>query len=566
MIEPHGGTLVDRVLSPDESEKIRRGAEDLFVLELDDAQIKDLKNIARGVYSPLEGFLREEDFRRVVSEMRLTNGIVWPIPVVLDISKEVYRDIKRESQIGLADNQGDLVALLKDFQVYSYDKDFFAENVFGTRDRDHPGVEGVYKRGEYLIGGDVWLFDEVEDLFLEYNFSPRRTREIFNHRGWKSVVAFQTRNVPHRGHEFLQKSALEIVDGLFVHPVIGQKKLGDFKDEYILSGYEMLIDKYFPRNRVVLGVLPLKMCYAGPREALFHALIRKNFGCSHFIVGRDHAGVGDYYDPFGAQKIFEQFNKDEVGVEILKFGEVVFNSSAGRHCFVGDCPEDSAVSFSGSVVREYIEEKKQPPSYIMRPEVFKILTNSNNTLVDGMYHNSAFKNRTGFVLWFTGLSSSGKSTIADAVYDALRTRKVKVERLDGDVVRESLTKDLGFTKEDRDENIRRVGFVSRLLSRNGVGVVASFISPYEEEREGVRMKVENFVEIFVNTPLEVCEERDRKGLYAKARRGEIDNFTGISAPYEEPESPDIELKTDEESVEDCVKKVTDYLEERGFIE
>ena len=307
------------------------------------------------------------------------------------------------------------------------------------------------------------------------------------------------------------------------------------------------------------------MRYAGPEEAIFHAIIRKNYGCFHFIVGRDHAGVENYYKPFEAQEIFDNLKKDEIGVEILKFFEIVYDSKRKKHCFIDECCKDDAISFSGTKLREDVKNKKESSEYLVRPEVYNVLVNSKNSLVDKMYKKEMNKNKKGFVLWFTGLSQSGKSTIADKVYEMLKKEDCKVERLDGDIVRESLTKDLGFSKEDRDENIRRIGFVAKLLSRNGVGVMASFISPYKKQRDDLRMKIDNFVEIYVNTPLEVCEQRDKKGFYEKARRGEIKNFTGISDPYEAPEDPEIELKPAEESIEECANKITRYLENNKFI-
>ncbi len=548
MIEPHGGKLIDKV-----SIFKREPSDALF---LDKEQIKDVKNIARGAYSPLEGFLKKEDFERVVSEMRLSDGTVWPIPIVLDIKEK--KEFGKE--ISLKNEEGKLVAVLKDPQIFSYDKDFFAENVFGTKDKNHPGVDAVYKMGNYLVGGEIELFDNSRDSFFNYNFSPKETRDYFEKKNWDKVVAFQTRNVPHCGHEFLQKEALKNVDGLFIQPVIGEKKNADFKDEYIITSYEVLIDRYYPKEKVLLGILPLKMRYAGPREAVFHAIIRKNFGCSHFIVGRDHAGVGDYYGPFAAQEIFKEFGKKEIGVEILKFPEVIYCPLEEKHAFKNKCPHQEKISFSGTKLRDYIQKKEQPPSYLLRPEVYYFLSHSHNSLVDDLYKKK--QKQKGFVLWFTGLSQSGKTTIADKVFKSLKEKGIKAERLDGDIVRHYLSKDLGFSKKDRDENITRIRYVAKLLSENNLGVVASFISPYKEERKKLREEVTNFIEVFCNCPLKVAEKRDSKGLYLKARKGEIKNFTGISDPYEAPEKPEIDLRTNEESIENCAKKVLDYLERK----
>lgn len=565
MIKPHGGILVNKVLSFKDSTLFSQDLEKYNKIIINSEQVKDVKNIARGVYSPVEGFLKKKDFESVVKDMRLSSGIVFPMPIILDISVEDAKQIKNKNKVLLIDINSNPVAFLRDIEVYDYDKEYFAKNVYGTLDKKHPGVEEISEMKDYLLGGEISLLNNQESLFPEYNFTPEQTRKNFQFRGWNKVVAFQTRNVPHRGHEFLQVEALKNVDGLFVQPVIGKKKLEDFKDEYIISSYEILIDKYYPKNKVILGILPLKMRYAGPREAVFHAIIRKNYGCSHFIVGRDHAGVGDYYDPFAAQDIFNNFKNDEIGVEIVKFPEVVYDNFNKKHCFVDECDEKNKISFSGTKLREKIKNKQTPPEYLIRPEVFNILTNSKNSLVDKAYKEDINKNKKGYVLWFTGLSQSGKSTVADAVYDYLNKKKYKTERLDGDIVRESLTRDLGFSKEDRDENIRRTSFVAQLLSRNGVGVIASFISPYKRHRDDLRIKVENFVEIFVDTPLEVCEKRDKKGLYKKAREGKIENFTGISDPYEKPENPEIVIYPAQKTVEECRDEVVKYLRENNLI-
>lgn len=539
---------------------------DMMHLSLSKEQIKDVRNLARGVYAPLTGFLREADFRSVVSNMRLTDGSIFPIPVVLDVDADQYKVLGNEKEVLLVDSKGGEIAVLINPEFFAYDKEFFAKNVYGTLDKNHPGVNDIYKMKKYLVGGDLKLLDDSREPFPEYNFTPQETKNMFRERGWNTVVAFQTRNVPHRGHEFLQKHALESTDGLFIQPVIGEKKLQDFKDEYILASYEALINGHYPKDKVLLGILPLKMRYAGPREAVFHALIRRNYGCTHFIVGRDHAGVGNYYTPFAAQEIFETFDKGELGIEIMKLPEVVYNSSLKKHMFIEDCPEEDRVAFSGTGLREYIDRKEQPPEYLIRPRVYEVLVTSYNALVDEMYKkNSDKQQQQGFVLWFTGLSGSGKSKIADEVYEVLMKRGLRVERLDGDVIREYLSKGLGFSKEDRDENIKRVGFVAGLLSKNGVGVVSSFISPYSGAREGVRQKVDNFIEVFCNCPVEICEERDTKGLYKKARAGEIKNFTGISDPYEPPKNPEIELFTDKETEEESTEKVISYLSEKGFL-
>lgn len=535
----------------------------MLKIQIKDDIVQDVQNIVDGVYAPLTGFLYQNDFQSVLDKMRLSDGQVWGMPIVLDIGEQVAQNITNGEDVVLEDEQGVEVAILKNVEVYSYDKKEYAQKIYGTLDNNHPGVAEIERREDQLVGGKLVVKYVRPRIFATHNLTPAKTKDIFCKRGWKTIVAFQTRNVPHRGHEFLQKYALNQVDGLLVQPVVGEKKLDDFKDEYILSSYEILLDKYFDENKALLGALPLKMRYAGPREALMHALIRRNYGCTHFIVGRDHAGVGDYYSPTAAQEIFDNFTKDELGIEILKYGEVVYNEKKDKYCFAKDCAPEDKKSFSGTVLRKSIKERKDPPLYLVRQEVYDLLINSDNSLVDGMYKEK--HNKKGFVLWFTGLSAAGKSTIADAVYKVLEQREMKLERLDGDVVRENLTKDLGFSREDRDENIRRIGFVANLLSKNDVGVIASFIAPYEKQRSELRAKVHNFIEVFVDAPLEVCEARDPKGMYKKARSGEIKMFTGVSDPYEVPEKPDIHLKSSEDSIEKCVEYVIQFLQSKKYI-
>ncbi len=558
MIKPHGGKLIRQILSADKKYQIINNLEEFIKIKANDEQIKDIFNITRGVYSPLTGFLKEKDFHQVLNKMRLENNLIWSIPIILDISKEEKEKINKKKEVIITDKEEHPIAIMQNIEIYKINKTEYSQKIFETQEKTHPGVEYIFYLKEYFIGGDINLLYETKNYFPEHNFIPEETRKIFRGRGWKTIAGFQTRNVPHRGHEFLQKEALKEVDGLFIQPIVGEKKLENFKDEVILSSYEILIHKYYPKNRVVLGILPIKMNYAGPREAIFHALIRKNYGCTHFIIGRDHAGVGNYYAPFAAQEIFENFKKEEIDIEILKYPEVVYNKSKKIYNFINNCNKKDIINFSGTKLRKYIKSEQKAPSYLIREEVYNQLIKTKNILID-IFHQKNISEQKGFVLWFTGLSQSGKSTIADRVYVILKEKDFKVERLDGDIVRESLTKDLGFTKKDRDENIRRITFVSKLLSRNNIGVIASFISPYKQERKNLRIGTENFIEVFVNTPLEVCEKRDQKGIYAKARKGEIKNFTGISDPYEKPKKPEIELKPAQEGIEECTQKVINYL-------
>lgn len=563
MINAHGGLLIDRKLSLESTQKIIDNQNEYPHLILNIDQIQDVLDISNGIFSPLTGFLDESDCFSVIKTMRLKSGIVWPIPILLDITKTTSEKISNHSKIILDDSDGNPLALLSKCKIFKIPKNIYCDSIFNTRENKHPGVRELMKMGDYAISGDIELLKKECKFFSDFNFSPAQTRTIFANKKWNTITAFQTRNVPHRGHEFLQYQALCRTDGLFIQPVVGKKKENDFKDEYILAAYDILIKKFFPTSRVLLGVLPLKMRYAGPKEALLHALIRKNFGCTHFIVGRDHAGVGDYYPPYAAQEIFEQFDHKDIEIDIFKFPEVVYYPQTKILDFVDK--QQHFENFSGTQIRELIQNKQTPPDHLIRPEIYQLLTNSKNSMINKT-DNTKKNNKKGAVLWFTGLSQSGKTTAANKVYDYLIKKGIRAERLDGDIVRESLTCDLGFGREDRDKNITRVGFVARLLSKNGVIVIASFISPFEERRNYLRDTVDNFIEIYVNTPLEVCERRDEKGLYAKARRNEINCFTGISDPYEPPKNPELIISPHLEKVEVSVKRIINYLENQKLID
>ena len=353
-------------------------------LVLDEEEIKDVKNIATGVYHPLSGFLREKDFKGVVSKMRLANKKIWSIPVVLDIDEKKFKELKNEKNILLTNSKNKPVALLKDVEMYGYEREIWAKNVFGTLDKNHPGVKDIYERGSYLVGGDIELLDHSREPFKEYNLTPVQTKKIFKDKGWKTIVAFQTRNVPHRSHEALQKIALKLVDGLLVQPVIGKKKPGDFKDEVIIECYQVLLKKHYPRGKSFFAILPMKMNYAGPREAVMHALIRRNYGCTHMIIGRNHAGVGDYYDSYAAHRIFDQFKKEELGIEILKYENISYCYKCKDFVLDNLCPHKPEDKFqiSGTKMRGMIQNKEKLPKELLRPDIEEIIIKYENPFVD----------------------------------------------------------------------------------------------------------------------------------------------------------------------------------------
>lgn len=368
MPKPHGGRLINRLLYGDEQREALRRARELAVIQIDEEQAHEAFNIACGVYSPLEGFMGIDDVQHVLHHKRLSNDLPWTIPIVLDVSKEEAIGLKEGNSVVLR-HQGKALAILHLEQRYTYDKREFVAEVFGTTDIKHPGVAEAMGMGEVLLGGKLDLIQEPEDAFSRYKLTPRETRILFQEKGWRAVVGFQTRNVPHLGHEYVQKTALSFVDGLFINPVIGRKKRGDFKDEVILDAYDALISHYYPKDRAVLGIWRTEMRYAGPREAIFHAIVRKNFGCTHLIVGRDHAGVGSYYLPYAAQEIFEEF--PDLGITPLFVTAFFYCKKCGAVANEKTCPHSPShrVEFSGTRLREVLSERTPPPIELIRPEV-----------------------------------------------------------------------------------------------------------------------------------------------------------------------------------------------------
>ena len=564
LVAPHGGVLVDRFVPPSEEGALRERAQALPALALDARELADLELIATGAASPLEGFLGSADYKSVLERMRLADGTVWPLPLNLAVDEEVGSRLQPGAEAALRDGAGRLWGLLEVSEVFERDPHHEARMVYGTEDPAHPGVAYLLARPRVLVAGRLHALPLPQDLpFSTHRLTPRQLRDEILARGWRRVAGFQTRNPIHRAHEHLTKLALEFTDGLVIHPLVGETKNDDVPAAVRFRAYEVLVEKYYPQKRTLLAVFPAAMRYAGPREALFHALARKNYGITDLIVGRDHAGVGKFYGPFEAQEIFDRFDPAELGVRPLKLEPTFFCQACDTVASLRTCPHEasSRLELSGTKVRELLRSGRPLPPEFTRPEVAEILRAHYAGNRNGHGH--------GFILWFTGLSGSGKSTLATALQNRLRPRQ-PVEILDGDEVRTYLSKGLGFSREDRDTNIRRIGYVARVLGRNGVVAITAAISPYRETREEVRRLAAAegvpFVEVFAHAELAALIQRDVKGLYEKALAGEISHFTGISDPYEPPADPDLVVHSDHESVEESVERILATLQGRGLLE
>ena len=554
LITPYRETLVDLV---DSSEELIQRAASLPSIQISARAQCDLELLATGAFSPLDRFLGRADYERVVAEMRLADGTLFSIPVTLPV--EPGTPLHLDTDVVLRGTRNEILAIMTVTEIYGWDRELAARNVFGTTDRAHPLVAEMDRWGELNASGPLKVLrvPSAPD-FAELRRTPREVRALLEERGRANVVAFQTRNPIHRAHEELTHRATEAVDGvLLLHPVVGMTKPGDVDHFTRVRSYKALVENYYEPDRVVLSLLPLAMRMAGPREALWHAIIRRNYGANHLIVGRDHASPGPFYGPYDAQELVAQ-HAEEIGVKPVRFGEMVYLSEEDRYEEVSKVPAGAPTrSISGTQVRDqYLGRGIPLPEWFTRPEVAEILAESYPP-----------RSRQGFCLWFTGLSGAGKSTTADAVVRLLMECGRAVTLLDGDVVRTHLSKGLGFSKEDRDTNILRIGFVASEVVRHGGAAVCAAVSPYRATREAVRdlMGSDRFLEVFVDTPLEVCESRDAKGMYAQARRGTIAHFTGISDPYEAPVNPEITIETQKVSAEDNARAIIEVLRERGFV-
>ena len=563
LIEPYGGKLIDLVVTGEEREELLSRAFSLPAIQLSPRSMCDLELLATGGFSPLDRFMGQADYERVLQDMRLANGLVFPIPITLPVSDADGVELGQE--IALRGPNNELLAVMTVEEKFPWDLETEARQVFGTTDRRHPLVAEMASWGPYYISGPLKVLNLPQHFdFADLRRTPAQTREILQTMGYENVVAFQTRNPLHRAHEELTKRAAAEVGGAFLlHPVVGMTKPGDVDHYTRVRAYKALVENYYDPGKTVLSLLPLAMRLAGPREAVWHAIIRRNHGVNHFIVGRDHASPGKdsqgnpFYGPYDAQELLAGLS-DDVGVKMLSFQELVYVADEDRYEEVTRIPNGATTrKISGTEVREkYLANGTLLPTWFTRPEVASILAETYPP-----------KHQQGFCVWFTGLPSAGKSTIASILSEMLMEYGRQVTMLDGDVVRTHLSKGLGFSKEDRDTNIQRIGFVASEIARHGGGVICAAVSPYEATRSQVRDMVgpDKFILVHVDTPAEVCATRDVKGFYARALRGEIKNFTGVDDPYEVPVAPEITLSTTDCRAEDNARRIINYLVVKEFL-
>ena len=564
--EPHGGTLKNLYLPAEEAAAEKLAARQYPSWDLSERQLCDIELLLNGAFSPLEGFLNQADYESVVETMRLCSGLLWPIPITLDVSEDFAGGIGSGNRIALRDLEGVVIATLEVADIWSPDKAAEAVGVFGTGDQAHPAVHYLHHiAGPVYVGGKLRGIEPPTHYdFKHLRDGPEELRQRFRKLGWRRVVAFQTRNPMHRAHQELTlRAARDAEANLLIHPVVGMTKPGDIDHFTRVRCYERLTSRY-PEQTTMLSLLPLAMRMGGPREALWHAIIRKNYGCTHLIVGRDHAGPGkdskgeDFYGPYDAQELL-QAHQEELDISMVPFRMMVYAENRAQYVPVDEAGDDDRVlNISGTELRRRLQEGLDIPDWFSFPDVVAELRRTHPP-----------RHRQGFTVFFTGLSGSGKSTIANALMVKLMEIGGRhVSLLDGDIVRKNLSSELGFSKEHRDLNIRRIGYVASEITKHGGIAICAPIAPYAATRRIVRdviSPVGGFVEVHVATPLEVCEERDRKGLYAKARAGIIKEFTGISDPYEAPEHPEMVIDTTEISPDLAAHRVLVKLEAMGFI-
>ena len=544
----------------------RNKAPSLKSYNLNLRQTCDLDLILDGSFYPLKGFLTQKEYLSVCENIHLPSGELWPIPINLDVSKEFAETLTLGEEISLKDQEGVNLAILIVEDIWCPEKLFEADKVFGSTNNEHPGVNYLLNKSNkiYLGGKLIGINKPTFYDFKHLRNSPNELRKIFNKLGWSSVVAFQTRNPLHRAHfELTLRASSESEANLLIHPVVGMTKPGDI-DHFTRVRCFAGILKYYSKSTTCLSLLNLAMRMAGPKEAILHGLIRANYGCTHFIVGRDHAGPGlkankvPFYQEYEAQDLFSKY-QDKINIQLLKFQNFVFLEDSAEYVPINEVPKNSSVvQISGTELRRRLNKDLKIPEWFSFPEVIAELKKTKPPL-----------HKQGFAVFFTGLSGSGKSTIANALINMLlEIGDRSVTLLDGDIVRKRLSSELGFSKNHRDINIRRIGFVAMEIVKNGGIAICAPIAPYQKTRDDVREEIEafgSFIEVYLSTPLETCEKRDRKGLYKLAREGKIKEFTGISDPYEIPDNPELILNSENKKVEECASLIMLKLKRMGLV-
>jgi len=566
LIDPHGGVLIDLVVSKERAAELIEHSRDWPSWDLTPRQLCDLELLLNGGFSPLRGYMNRDDYESVCQSMRLNDGTLWPIPITLDVPKETAETLEPGSTLALRDPEGVMLAALQVEEIWMPDRTAESESVFGTTNTEHPGVAHLIgQTNDYYVGGTL----EGVQLPIHYDFrnsrkTPAELRKEFARLGWRRVVAFQTRNPMHRAHhELTLRAAKEVQASLLIHPTVGLARPGDLDHYTRVRCYEALLLRY-PHQTAKLALLNLAMRSAGPREAVLHAIIRKNHGCTHLIVGPDHAGPGfdstgaRFYGPYDAQDLLREYEK-ELGVEMVPSKTLVYVEDHDRFLPIDEVPKGTRMlNIADSELRERLADGREVPEWFTFKEVVKELRKTHPP-----------RHRQGFTVFFTGLSGSGKSTIANALLvKFLEMGGRPVTLLDGDIVRKNLSSELGFSREHRDINIRRIGFVASEITKNGGIALCAPIAPYDSVRKQNRdviKPVGGYILVHVATPLEVCEARDRKGLYAKARAGIIKEFTGISDPYEAPDDADVIIDTTNVTPAEAAQRVILYLEKEGYI-
>jgi sulfate adenylyltransferase len=568
LITPHGGKLVNLFVSPEKASELKAHSREWPSWDLTARQICDLELLMNGGFSPLTGFMTKADYDGVCKDMRLASGVLWPIPITLDVTEDFAKKLTAgTSKVALRDGEGVMLAVLHVEEVWQADRAAEAKAVFGTTSKAHPGANyAINIANPWYVGGRI----EGLQLPSHYDFrslrlTPTELRAEFARLGWRKVVAFQTRNPMHRAHvELTFRAAKQVEANLLINPSVGMSKPGDVDYFTRVRCYQLLLPK-FPQGTVELSLLPLAMRMGGPREAIWHALIRKNYGCTHFIVGRDHAGPGSdpetkkpFYGPYEAQELYKKHEAD-IGVIMVHFNMMVYLEDQDKYVPDNEVkPGDKVLNISGTELRDRLNEGRDIPAWFTYPEVVKELRRSFPP-----------RAKQGVTIFFTGLSGSGKSTIANVLLTKfLEVGGRPVTILDGDLVRKNLSSELGFSKEHRDINIRRIGYVASEITKNGGIAICAPIAPYEATRQYVREQIEphgGFILVHIATSVDVCEQRDRKGLYAKARAGILKEFTGISDPYEVPVKAEVTINTGELSPEEAAQEIILHLEREGFI-